>query len=43
MLLIRSRGGKRAIRVPVPEDRIRPGDHLVLAGPRRSVDHLERI
>jgi hypothetical protein len=43
VLLIRSRGGKRAIRVPVPGDRIRSGDHLVLAGPRRSVEYLERI
>jgi CIC family chloride channel protein len=43
VLLIRSRGGKRAIRVPGPEDRIRSGDHLVLAGPSRAVDNLERL
>jgi CIC family chloride channel protein len=43
VLLIRSRGSRRAIRVPAPEDRIRSGDHLVLAGPRRAVDNLERL
>jgi CIC family chloride channel protein len=43
VLLIRSRGSKRAIRVPGPEDRIQPGDHLVLAGPRQAVDNLERL
>jgi CIC family chloride channel protein len=43
VLLIRSRGSKTAIRVPGPDDRIRPGDHLVLAGPRQAVDDLERL
>jgi trk system potassium uptake protein TrkA len=43
VLLIRGRGGKRAIRVPGPEDRINAGDHLVLAGPRQAVDNLERL
>jgi K+/H+ antiporter YhaU regulatory subunit KhtT len=43
VLLIRSHGSKRAIRVPGPEDRIQSGDHLVLAGPREAVDNLERL
>jgi uncharacterized protein with PhoU and TrkA domain len=43
VLLIRSRGSKRAIRVPGPEDRIGAGDHLVLAGPREAVDNLGRL
>ena len=41
--MIRSRGGKRAIRVPGPDDRIQAGDHLVLAGPSQAVDNLERL
>jgi CIC family chloride channel protein len=43
VLLIRSGGRKDAIRVPTPDDRIELGDHLVLAGPRASVDRLERL
>jgi len=43
VLLIRSAGGEGRIRVPGPDDRIDLGDHLVIAGPRRSVEKLERI
>jgi CIC family chloride channel protein len=43
VLLIRSSGGEGRIRVPGPDDRIDLGDHLVIAGPRRSVEKLERI
>ena len=43
VLLMRSGGRKDAIRVPTPDDRIELGDHLVLAGPRASVDRLERL
>jgi CIC family chloride channel protein len=43
VLLIRSGSKKEAIRVPTPDDRIELGDHLVLAGPRASVDRIERL
>jgi CIC family chloride channel protein len=43
VLLIRSGSGEGRIRVPTPEDRIDLGDSLVIAGPRRSVERIERI
>lgn len=43
ILLIRSAGRAGAIRVPGPDDRIEPGDHLVIAGPRDAVEGLGSI
>jgi CIC family chloride channel protein len=43
VLLIRSGEGAGGIRVPTPEDRIHLGDRLVIAGPRRAVERIERI
>ena len=45
VLLIRSPGGQdrgEPMRVPTAEDRIRPGDVLVVAGTREGLDALER-
>ena len=38
VLLVRTPGG--GVRVPGPEDVLQPGDRLVCAGPRQSIDDL---
>jgi trk system potassium uptake protein TrkA len=43
VLLVRSRGdGEDAIRVPSPDDRLGPGDRVVVAGRAESVERFER-
>jgi CIC family chloride channel protein len=43
VLLVRSRGnGEDAIRVPSPDDRLAPGDRVVVAGRAESVERLGR-